>query len=134
MEMHFMGMAWYKFYIYIYLPLGIIGFILGLKNISFNFYSFYFKAVSYPPAIPGFLFVSVAVITIILNIILIFGLHFKKLWAWNLNLFSLALFTVVGNLYTFKNLHTYLCGVLIYVALWLIPNYTYFKRRKVMFN
>jgi len=128
-----MGMAWYKFYIYIYLPLGILGFILGLKKVSFHFFAFYFKALTYP-SIPKYIFVSIALITIILNFILIFGLHFKKLWAWNLNLFSLVLFTVTGNLYVSSNVPTYICSILLNVGLWFIPNYTYFKRRKVLFK
>jgi hypothetical protein len=129
-----MGMAWYKFYNYIYLPLGIIGYILGLKNVSFHFYAFYFRSISYPPFVPGYIFVSIAIIEIIVNSILIYGLHSKKLWAWNLNLFSLVLSIVVGNLYAFSNIQIYLCTILLYVGLWFIPNYSYFKRRKILFN
>jgi hypothetical protein len=129
-----MGMAWYKFYVYAYLPLGVIGYVLALTNTSFDFSNFHIRAMSYPPEIPVLIFFVVAVITIALNFILIFGLHFKKLWAWYLNLFSLAMFPIVYGLYYFTNLPTYLCSVLLSAALWFIPNFAYFERRKNMFG
>lgn len=129
-----MGMAWFKFYTYIILPLGIMSFIIRLLNISFSFRSFFITVTPYSAAIPKFIFTIIAVITIILNIILIIGLHFKKLWAWILNIFGLAFFVVTTNLYTYTNIQMYICGVLLVTALWFIPNSSYFIRRRVMFS
>lgn len=129
-----MGMAWYKLYTYIYLPIGIIGYILRLSNISFHLYFFYLIPLSYPSVIPRHLFVLFIVITLILKFILIFGLHFKMMWAWKLNLLSLALSAILISTHDFKDIQAYLCIVLINIALWFIPNYSYFKRRKFLFS
>lgn len=129
-----MGMAWYKFYSYIFLPLGILGYILGLNDVSFHFFYFYLGATPYPSYVPRYIFVIIAAGTIVLNLILIFGLHYKKLWAWYLNIFSLALFIIAASIHNFANIQTFVCGVLLNGALWFIPNYSYFKRRKIMFT
>lgn len=63
-----MRMAWYKVYTYIILPLGIMSFIIGLTNLSFSFHSFFIKVNPYPAAIPEFIFTTIAVSTIILNL------------------------------------------------------------------
>ncbi len=128
-----MGMAWFKFYTYIVLPLGIMSYIARLMNISFSFHSFYFNITPYPDAIPEFVFTMIGVLTIIPGIILVIGLHFKKLWAWKFNIFSLAWFTATTNLYIYTNIQMYVCGILLATALWLIPNYFYFLRRRTMF-
>jgi hypothetical protein len=129
-----MGMVWYKFYTYIFLPLGILGHILRFKNVSFHFYFLQFRSLQYPSGIPRYIFVIIALIIITINFILIFGLHFKKIWAWNLNMISLVLFILVENLQVLSNLPIYFCMILLYVGLWFIPNYSYFKRRKVLFG
>jgi hypothetical protein len=128
-----MGMAWYKFYNYFFLPFGILGYIVGLSNISIEFYPFYLKSAPYPTAIPQYIFVVIAVASMIIDFALIFGLHFKKLWAWYLNFFSLALFTVANSLHGFASIPIFICTLLLSFALWFVPNYTYFKRRKLIF-
>ena len=67
-------------------------------------------------------------------ILVFYGLHKRFLWGWKLNwgLILIEIFTLSNNGFTtFKE---FLIRVLIFTILWGVPNYIYFKKRKILFE
>jgi len=117
-------LRWFKFYVYIRFPLGLIssGFLL-LKN---------------PQS--SFLWFGSA-----LMLVLFIGLMNKKLWAWKLNfgylvyealLMVLAEYSLIQKEFSFEatDSKVYLAIVIAIGLAWIILNWIYFKKRKYIFK
>lgn len=110
-------MAWYYFYTYIRLPLGILvglGIALQTKIIEYVLITFVFA---------------------IFQLIVVVGLSRLKLWGWNLNMillisecFFYSISRAEGDLYL---------GIVLFILmalLWFLPNFIYFKKRIKLFS
>ncbi|MBS4016536.1 MAG: zinc-ribbon domain-containing protein [Candidatus Latescibacteria bacterium] len=120
-----LALGWFKFYVYVRFPLGIIG---GITRILT--YSSFSKESS--PAISLFLLFDV-----IIAGILLYGLRKHEYWAWKLNFYYLVLgsvlFSYTSPMAESMGIMGALIASLIITFVYLIPNWIYFKNRKYMF-
>ena len=118
-----LGTAWFKFWNYFLLPLGVlidfvIAFISASRYPDFSIYlSFY----------------------TIIPLMLIYGLHKRDDWAWHLNWFQIVSGPIIGLVNTIffvpkSENYSFLLAVLIFMfSLWLWANYVYWTKRKTLF-
>lgn len=118
---------WLDFWTYVHLPLGVL---LGVP-----------LALSRAGSAENLLGIIIAEIPIIwLVTATVFGLHKRKLSAWQLNWLCLLgdvigfSFTRVGKAATGEKAVTFATSLLIYSLIWRVPNYIYFKKRRVLFS
>jgi hypothetical protein len=107
---YFLGIKWLKFWNYISLPIGSYFTIFWISKV------------------PDYAEILGALSA--LQFILIYGLHYRYLWAWKWNWFI-----IITNLFLFSTGQTeeIIFRFLIGTIFWLVPNYIYWKKRKILF-
>jgi hypothetical protein len=70
----------------------------------------------------------------ILICFLIYGLHKRYLWAWTANWILLGAVVLLAPLSSAKETGVYLVAVILIGILFFIPNYIYFRKRRVLFG
>ena len=109
---------WLTFYNYLWIPINaLVGFFLALGMFESNL------------GIAIFLLVFS-----ILQCLVVYGLHIRKLWAWKWNwviLIATYCFALIPTQATAAEFIGRLLGATI---IWMVPNYIYWKRRKHLFQ
>jgi hypothetical protein len=118
---------WLNFWTYVHLPLGVvIGVPLALSRAR--------SALD----LLGTIIFEIPIIW--LATATVFGLHKRKLSAWQLNWLCLLAdvigfsFARVGKVAGTEKTATFVSALLMYSLIWGIPNYIYFKKRRVLFS
>ena len=118
-----LGTKWLKFWNYFSLPAGgILGLLMVLSLPVF-----------------GIIFVPIA----ILQLVVAYGLHYRRLWAWRWN-WVLIVITYIGMAIPKPTLGVYGNGVywvsqfvsvtVLGGLIWMWPNYVYWKKRRALFS
>jgi hypothetical protein len=116
-----LGTKWLRFWNYFSLP---IGGILGLL-------------ISFGLGVPG-----IAVMTVLISVLqfmVAYGLHLRRLWAWKAN-WAIIMLTWLGSAFpklfgsSADFLVTFVILFLLMGLIWMWPNYVYWKKRKVLFS
>lgn len=113
-------MNWYSFATYIMCPIGIIGSILLVFQLSGYREDFLISSLLFNALLLG---------------VLMYGLHIKTTWSWKLLLGLYVLNSLIGRiekLYEWGPF-SYLLFVLVVSAITTYPNYIYFNKRKHLF-
>lgn len=114
-------MNWFKFYVYVRIPLGI------LFNLPFAF-----------PHIGDIHFVEpLGILLIAVLIALLVGLHRRTIWGWNLNLWILGaevILVPLGTTHAQGHIINALPFMVVMFGIWWLPNYLYFNKRKQLFT
>ena len=120
-------MLWYNFFTYVRLPLGIIISIFSL--FLYNYSLFVYNKIAL-----GFFFISIAMI--IFYCTTLYMLHTKNKDSMIYIVIQLILECISVSInsinYSYNILYGIICFVLVF-AIWFIPNYIYFKKRKNIF-
>jgi len=112
-----MPMTWFIFYTYVRMPYGLLMLIGGAVNADVPIYQ------------------TVSLIYSLFIIAVFLGLAFRKIWGWYLNLVLLLSDAVFFSFQFFQGEASYLIILLlVFVGIWLFPNYLYFKKRMHWFT
>ena len=114
-----LGLKWFKFWCYVLLPLNgcisMLAFLVLFEDI-------------------GILFGVIGA----LQFLVAYGLHKRRMWAWGWNWLLVALTWVVMSMpSTFADVDDMIVRFLILFVftglIWMLPNYVYWKNRKIIF-
>lgn len=111
------SMNWFYFYTYFRLPIGALLTIPMIVDSNYAFYSF------------------ILTTFVLIQIIVIIGLHNRSIWGWNLNLFLITFECFIYSMISSKGDYIVLLMMfLIYMLVWFLPNFIYFKKRIIHFS
>ncbi len=118
------GTKWLKFWNYASLPIG------GIINLFFG----YLMLLNFP--IIGIIIISMAII----QFAVAYGLHYRKLWAWQWNwvIIGIAylgmLIPILPNGSDNGVVVQFIIRLVVSSLIWMWPNYVYWKKRKILFS
>ena len=119
---------WLSFYSYVFLPFRIVtSFVPTLAE--------YDKLIEqgYAAKLNPMLFVPIIAWDIFLCFI-IYGLHKRKVWGWTCNWVFLVLTVLISPIRLNMTIGSYLVAVILLSALFFLPNYVYFRKRRILFD
>lgn len=100
-----------------------------------KFFDDYFQKLNRPKKIKfNYLILVPIIFCDILTCLLIFGLHKRYLWAWYANWIFICSETLLAPLPYAKETTIYLSMVILWGILFFLPNFIYFKKRKILFH
>lgn len=119
-----LGTKWLKFWNYFALPFGgVVGLLMTVSS-----------------PVLGIIMIPFA----ILQFVVVYGLHQRKLWAWQMNwalvvityiyIISIAITTLQSHGGTADLVVHFLIGLILGGLIWMCPNYVYWKKRKGLFS
>ena len=118
------GTKWLKFWNYISLPIG------GILNLFFG----YLMLLNFP--IVGIIMIAIAII----QFAVVYGLHYRKLWAWQWNWVVIGvaylgmLIPILPNGSDSDNVvMQFMVRLVVGSLIWMWPNYVYWNKRKILF-
>lgn len=123
-----LGTKWLSFYTYGFLPFRIVA---GLVPVLAQYDKL--REAGYSPTI-SFQDLAPSIIWGIFTLVVLYGLHKRQMWGWTINwvyLFAFVLGSPVGNTREFG---TYVVAIILLGLVFLLPNFIYFKKRKVLFQ
>lgn len=121
------GTRWLTFYTYIFLPFRILaGFVPVLAQYDKLREKGYNVAITFPDLAPAIIFG-------IFIVVVLYGVHKRFMWGWICNWIFLGATTLGSPLSTTKEIGPYIVAVVILILIFFVPNYIYFKRRKILF-
>ena len=115
---------WLDFYTYGKIPFVVLILIISFINILVNY-----SKVNNP-----LLYLFLIIFEIIIAIVLFIGLHKRRLWGWKFNWFALFFEVLTITIPIANNVNEYLIIVCVFLVIWFLPNFIYFKKRKMLFS
>lgn len=122
------GTRWLTFYTYAFLPFRVLaGFVPVLAQYDKLREKGYSVSITFPDLAPAIIFG-------IFIVVVIYGLHKRFMWGWICNWIFLGTTTLGSPLSMTKGIGPYIVAVAIWILIFFVPNYFYFKRRKILFT
>lgn len=119
---------WLSFYTFVYLPFGFLtSFVLILAEydkLVERGYVVTFNPLGLVPIITEGIF----------RCFIIYGLHKRRLWAWICNWFLLCSTVLINPIFYARDIGPYLVAVVLLGIVFFLPNFFYFKKRRVLFS
>lgn len=123
-----LGTKWMSFYTYGFLPFRILtGFVPVLAQYD------KLKEAGYRPNMTFQDFLP-AIIWGVLTLTVMYGLHKRESWGWTINWVYLVAFVLGSPAGNTKGIGPYVVAVILLIAIFLLPNVIYFKKRKHLFH
>lgn len=127
-----LGIKWVKFWSYFYLQVTIISVLAPWAGSYIEPYRRQYGTV------PGWV-TNVPILIVLVSLVLSWGLHARKAWAWNLNWIP-VLMPVLTPLFVAPLVNPSMgmpgrvLGFLAVVAVWVLPNIAYWGKRRELFD
>lgn len=118
---------WLKFYIYIFLPFRI----LTSFNQTLAQYVTLIWA-GYDAQLTPMTFVPIIIWDIFICFV-IYGLHKRRIWGWICNWIYMGMMVLISPINFQNSIGAYIGAVIILSLAFFLPNYIYFKKRRLLF-
>lgn len=122
-----LSMVWYNFFTYVRLPIGIIISIISL--LLYNYSSFIYDKIAL-----GICFINIAML--IFYCLSLYMLHFKKKETMIYIVIELVIECIsvfINSTYYLNDILSSIISLILIFAIWFVPNYIYFNKRKNIF-